>query len=80
VRPDSGRGEPLYYLASKGLRIATGSIVDATIIAAPSSTKNSKKERDLEMDQTRKGKQWCVSRTRAQACCAVPKMEAGLPE
>jgi IS5 family transposase len=31
-----------HYLASKGLRISTGTIVDATIIAAPSSTKNSK--------------------------------------
>jgi IS5 family transposase len=46
------------YLASKGIRISTGTIVDATIIAAPSSTKNSKKERDPEMHQTRKGKQW----------------------
>jgi IS5 family transposase len=47
-----------YYLGSKGLRISTGTIVDATIIAAPSSTKNSKKERDPEMHQTRKGNQW----------------------
>jgi len=47
-----------HYLASKGLRISTGTIVDATIIAAPSSTKNSKKERDPEMHQTRKGNQW----------------------
>ncbi|MGA9673606.1 MAG: IS5 family transposase [Terracidiphilus sp.] len=46
------------YLASKGFRISTGTIVDATIIAAPSSTKNSKKERDPEMHQTRKGNQW----------------------
>jgi IS5 family transposase len=46
------------YLGSKGLRISTGTIVDATIIAAPSSTKNSKKERDPEMHQTRKGNQW----------------------
>ena len=46
------------YLASKGLRISTGTIVDATIIAAPSSTKNSNKERDPEMHQTRKGNQW----------------------
>ena len=46
------------YLASKGLRIATGTIVDATIIAAPSSTKNEKKERDPEMHQTKKGNQW----------------------
>jgi IS5 family transposase len=35
-----------HYLASRGLRIATGTIVDATIIAAPSWTKNRKKERD----------------------------------
>jgi IS5 family transposase len=46
------------YLASKGLRIATGTIVDATIIAAPSSTKNEKKERDPSMHQTKKGNQW----------------------
>jgi transposase, IS5 family len=47
-----------HYLASKGLRISTGTIVDATIIAAASSTKNSKGERDPEMHQTRKGNQW----------------------
>jgi transposase, IS5 family len=46
------------YLASKGLRISTGTIVDATLIAAPSSTKNAKKERDPEMNQTKKGNQW----------------------
>jgi transposase, IS5 family len=46
------------YLASKGLRISTGTIVDATIINAPSSTKNNKKERDPEMHQTKKGNQY----------------------
>ena len=46
------------YLDSKGIRISTGTIVDATIISAPSSTKNSKKERDPAMHQTRKGQQW----------------------
>jgi transposase, IS5 family len=46
------------YLETKGIRIATGTIVDATIIHAPSSTKNAKKERDPEMHQTKKGKQW----------------------
>ena len=46
------------HLEAKGIRIATGTIVDATIIAAPSSTKNAKKERDPEMHQTRKGDQW----------------------
>lgn len=68
------------YLAGKGLRISTGTIVDATIIAAPSSTKNSQKERDPEMHQTRKGSQWRVTRTRAQARGAVLKMGAGIPE
>ena len=47
-----------HYLESKGIRITTGTIVDATIIHAPSSTKNEKKERDPEMHQTRKGNQW----------------------
>ncbi len=46
------------HLEAKGIRIATGTIVDATIIHAPSSTKNEKKERDPAMRQTRKGKQW----------------------
>ncbi len=46
------------YLESKGIRITSGTIVDATIIHAPSSTKNDKKERDPEMHQTKKGNQW----------------------
>jgi IS5 family transposase len=46
------------HLEAKGLRIATGTIVDATILHAPSSTKNAAGERDPEMHQTRKGKQW----------------------
>jgi IS5 family transposase len=46
------------YLESKGIGIATGTIVDATIIHAPSSTKNEKKERDPEMHQPKKGNQW----------------------
>ena len=68
------------HLADRGIRITTGTIVDATIIHAPSSTKNSTGERDPEMHQTKKGNQWCVSRTRAQARDAVLKMGAGLPE
>jgi transposase, IS5 family len=68
------------HLEGKGIRIATGTIVDATIIHAPSSTKNQSGERDPEMRQTRKGSQWCVSRTRAQARDAVLKMGDGLPE
>ena len=46
------------YLDRKGIRISTGTIVDATIIAAPSSTKNDNKERDPEMHQTKKGNQY----------------------
>jgi len=45
-------------LDSKGIRINRGTIVDATIVSAPSSTKNSKKQRDPAMHQTRKGQQW----------------------
>lgn len=45
-------------LQDSGMTLKTGTIVDATIIAAPSSTKNADKQRDPEMQQTRKGKQW----------------------
>ena len=45
-------------LAAKGLMLKTGTVVDATLIAAPSSTKNSSGERDPEMHQTKKGNQW----------------------
>jgi IS5 family transposase len=45
-------------LARKGLLLKRGSIVDATIIAAPSSTKNAQGERDPQMHQTKKGNQW----------------------
>ena len=47
-----------HYLESRGIRISSGTIVDATIIHAPSSTKNARGERDPEMHQTRKGQQW----------------------
>ncbi len=46
------------YLAAQGMKVSRGTIVDATIIAAPSSTKNRQKERDPEMHQTKKGNQW----------------------
>ena len=46
------------HLQAKGLRLSPGTIVDATIINAPSSNKNARQERDPEMHQTRKGKQW----------------------
>jgi IS5 family transposase len=46
------------YLQSRGVKITTGTNVDATIIHAPSSTKNREQQRDPEMHQTRKGKHW----------------------
>ena len=46
------------HLADKGLFLREGTIVDATLIAAPPSTKNRMGERDAEMHQAKKGKQW----------------------
>jgi IS5 family transposase len=46
------------YLTEKGLLLREGTIVDATIINAPSSTKNLNNSRDKEMKQTKKGNQW----------------------
>src|SRR4051812_15738726 len=46
------------HLSEQGLLMRAGTIVDATIIAAPSSTKNEGQARDPEMHQTKKGKQW----------------------
>ena len=46
------------HLESQGLKLREGTIVDATIIEAPSSTKNRAGERDPEMHQTKKGNQW----------------------
>ena len=46
------------YLTEKGLLLREGTIVDATIINAPSSTKNRDSTRDKEMKQTKKGNQW----------------------
>ena len=46
------------HLAAKGLMLREGTVVDATIIAAPSSTKNQDGKRDPEMHQTKKGNQW----------------------
>ena len=56
-------GEQLFakvgqVLQGRGLKVGTGTIVDATIIGAPSSTKNADKKRDPEMHQTGKGQQW----------------------
>jgi IS5 family transposase len=46
------------HLQARGVRITTGTIVDATILQAPSSTKNREQQRDPEMHQTKKGNQW----------------------
>lgn len=56
-------GEKLFakvgeVLQQSGFKLKTGTIVDATIIGAPSSTKNADNARDPEMHQTRKGNQW----------------------
>ena len=58
-----GLGEELFkeinaHLEARGLRLREGTIVDATIIAAPSSTKNRTRERDPEMRQVKKGSQY----------------------
>ena len=60
---DNKLGEALFArvgqeLQDRGFKVNTGTIVDATIIGAPSSTKNADKARDPEMHQTRKGQQW----------------------
>ena len=46
------------HLAKRGLRLREGTIVDASIIEAPSSTKNRRRARDPEMHQTKKGNEW----------------------
>lgn len=58
-------GEQLFarigaYLATHGMKVNRGTIVDATRISAPSSTKNRQKKRDPDMHQTKKGNQWSV--------------------
>lgn len=58
-----GLGQPLMqeinrHLASKGCSLREGTIVDATLIQAPTSTKNKAGTRDPEMHQTKKGNQW----------------------
>ena len=56
-------GEALFaevgqVLQAQGLKVGSGTIVDATLISAPSSTKNAEHKRDPEMHQTKKGQQW----------------------
>ena len=51
-------GEVNLRLQAKGVRITSGTIVDATILHAPTSTKDREQQRDPEMHQTKKGNQW----------------------
>ena len=58
-----GLGQRLFeqvgrHLSAQGMKVSGGTIVDATIISAPSSTKNQSGERDPQMHQTKKGNQW----------------------
>ena len=46
------------WLIERGLLLNTGTVVDATLIAAPSATKNNDKARDPEMHSSQKGNQW----------------------
>src|SRR5438270_2478193 len=62
---EHGLGRKLFeevgrHLQAQGLKVSSGTIVDATIISAPSSTKNASGERAPEMHQTKKGNQWYV--------------------
>ena len=50
------------HLETQGLKVSTGTIVDASIINAPSSTKNTGQKRDPDMHQTKKGNQWSFGR------------------
>ena len=69
-------------LQRKGLLLKTGTVVDATLIAAPSSTKNKTGQRDLEMHQTKKGNQWYFGMTSpkgvGQRAALVREADAGV--
>lgn len=60
-----------HLLEKHGMKLSQGTIVDATIIAVPPSTKNKSKARNPDMHQTKKGQQWysgsrfCVASTPA---------------
>ena len=70
-------------LEERGLLMRQGTIVDATIIAAPPSTKNKSKSRDPEMHQTKKGNQWhfgmkgAYRRRRSSPMPAIPGWTSG---
>ena len=71
------------YLRDRGIAVSTGTIVDATIINAPSSTKNATGSRDPEMHQTKKGQQWKSPRptpttvTSCRGCCMATNAACG---
>ena len=54
----SGEAKIGELLMANGMKLSGGTIVDATLIAAPPSTKNQEKSRDPEMHQTKKGNEW----------------------
>lgn len=60
------------HLSRKGLMVNHGTMVDATIIGAPSSTKNADRERDPEMKQTKKGNQYYFGMKRTSAPTRPP--------
>jgi transposase, IS5 family len=70
---DNKLGERLFakvgeVLQQSGFKLNTGTIVDATIVGAPSSTKNADNARDPEMHQTKKGQQWYNGQEAAHRC------------
>ena len=76
-----GLGEQIFdtvkaLLADRGVTMRQGTIVDATLIAAPSSTKNKEGKRDPEMHQTKKGNQWY--HRFAEGCAYGMKVHAGM--
>ena len=82
---DNKLGEQLFakvgeVLQQSGFRLKTGTIVDATIIGAPSSTKNAEKARDPEMHQAQKGNRSSINsrnRTRSAGEAKPPRLKIG---
>ena len=64
-------------LSDKGLMLREDTVVDVTLIAAPSSTKNRDEQRDCEMHQTKKGNQWQFGYTKVK-CRGLTKNTANL--
>ncbi|NNM56040.1 MAG: hypothetical protein HKL97_02590 [Acidocella sp.] len=65
------------HLEARGIKISMGTIVEATIIAAPSSAKNASGQRDPEMHKTRKGQQWCFG---MKEHVGVPRLRENCPD